>query len=330
MYDLHGASFMRISNRVRPRTPLYSLRRNKMGRPIQKKYFGNKNLPDYANVSNKSGIGGESVATITVSNSGTLYSQGATVAIGGGTIITGGSAATISNSINSAGNVTVTKTGSGLGYTAAPSITVTPAATVNPTADATSGTYTLTNVSSVAGVYVGMRIDGAPGVQTSTYVTSVGTNTVTLTKTMTASTTTNSYQFSDVGASFASSVALAATITTQNAIAFTSFLLTKDGGASAVANGDIVKQESSRRYLVDNSQGIGQCKLVATDALTAGTMKIIATDGAGSTYFVTKLTAHKATLVNRTSTSTAKSITGAAVGWTLGSATGTVVTIANA
>ena len=299
-----------------------------MGRPIQKKYFGNKNLPDYANVSNKSGIGGESVTTITVSNSGTAYSQGATVAIGGGTIITGGSAATISKSINSAGNVTVTKTGSGLGYTAAPSITVTPAATVNPTADATSGTYTLTNVSSVAGVYVGMRIDGAPGVQTSTYVTSVGTNTVTLTKTMTASTTTNSYQFSDVGTSFASSIALASV--KPNAIAFTSFLLAKDGGASAVANGDIIKQESSRRYLVDNSQGIGQCKLVATDALTAGTMKIIATDGAGSTYFVTKLTAHKATLVNRTSTSTAKSITGAAVGWTLGSATGTVVTIANA
>lgn len=303
-----------------------------MGRPIQKKYFGNKNLPDYANVSNKSGIGGESVTTITVSNSGTAYSQGAIVAIGGGTIITGGSAATISSSINSAGNVTVTKTGSGLGYTAAPSITVTPAAT---TTTSVTGNYTATTMTatSVTGIYLGMVIAGGSTgnngkVQTITGPVA-GVYTIT-SNVKNNGTFTNVVTFTDTGASFASSVALAATITTQNAIAFTSFLLTKDGGSSAVANGDIIKQESSRRYLVDNSQGIGQCKLVATDALTAGTMKIIATDGAGATYFVEKLTAHKATVVNRTNTSTAKSITGAAVGWTLGSATGTVVTIANA
>jgi hypothetical protein len=303
-----------------------------MGRPIQKKYFGNKNLPDYANVSNKSGIGGEGVNTFTVSNSGTNYSQGTTVAVTGGTLVTGGSAATISASINSAGNIAVTKVTSGVGYTAAPALTVTPAAT---TTTSVTGNYTATTMTatSVTGIYLGMVISGGATGSAGTVQTITGPTAGVYTITSSVKnngTFTNTVTFTDTGASFASSVALFASATTQNAIAFTSFLLTKDGGSSAVANGDIIKQESSRRYLVDNSQGIGQCKLVATDALTAGTMKIIATDGTGATYFVKKLTAHKATVVNRTNTSTAKAITGAAVGWTLGSATGTVVTIANA
>ena len=119
-------------------------------------------------------------------------------------------------------------------------------------------------------------------------------------------------------------VSLFATATTQNAIAFTSFLTT---GSNAVTSGDIIKQESTRRYLVQNSEGTGQCALVASDTLAAGQMSIIATDYSGATYFVTKLTAHKAYLTNRTSTSTA--LVSAVGGWTLGAATGTIVTIAS-
>ena len=119
-------------------------------------------------------------------------------------------------------------------------------------------------------------------------------------------------------------VSLFATATTQNAISFTSYLTT---GSNAVTGGDIIKQESTRRYLVQNSEGVGQCSLVASDTLAAGQMRIIATDHSGATYFVTKLTAHKAYLTNRTSTSTA--LVSAVGGWTLGSATGTVVTIAS-
>ena len=105
----------------------------------------------------------------------------------------------------------------------------------------------------------------------------------------------------------------------QNALAFTSYLTT---GSNAVTGGDILKQEASRRYLVQNSEGRGQVKLVASDTLAAGQMSLIATDGSGATFYVTKLTARKATLVNRTSTSTAV-VTGATAGWTLGAATGT-------
>jgi hypothetical protein len=294
-----------------------------MGRPIKEKYFGNKNRPysNYARGGN-TGVGGEGVATITVSNSGTLYSQGTTLSIGAPNVA-GGIQATISSSINSAGNITVAVVNSGTGYTSAPTLTVTKATTVNTVGTATNASYTLTNLTSVDGIYVGMRADASWGMQASNYVSSVGTNSVTLTKTMSLTTASLAVAFSDQGSGFAKTVALYANTTTQDAIAITSYLTT---GSSAVSGGDIIKQESSRRYLVRNSQGIGQVRIGAgtgtNHVLSPGQAHIIATDGGGATYYVTKLTAHKATLINRTSTSTAL-ITDLVAGWTLGVATGT-------
>lgn len=115
--------------------------------------------------------------------------------------------------------------------------------------------------------------------------------------------------------------------TSSNAISFTSFLTT---GNNAISAGDIIKQESSKRYLVQNSEGRGIVNLVAKATLSAGEMSIVATDFGGATYYVTKLTAHKARVVNRTNTSTALVTSGTATKWTLGAATGTVVTLANA
>ena len=294
-----------------------------MGRPIKEKYFGNKNRPysNYARGGN-TGVGGEGVATITVSNSGTLYSQGTTLSIGAPNVA-GGIQATISSSINSAGNITVAVVNSGTGYTSAPTLTVTKATTVNTVGTATNASYTLTNLTSVDGIYVGMRADASWGMQASNYVSSVGTNSVTLTKTMSLTTASLAVAFSDQGSGFAKTVALYANTTTQDAIAITSYLTT---GSSAVSGGDIIKQESSRRYLVRNSQGIGQVRIGAgtgtNHVLSPGQAHIIATDGGGATYYVTKLTAHKATLINRTSTSTAL-ITDLVAGWTLDVATGT-------
>lgn len=111
----------------------------------------------------------------------------------------------------------------------------------------------------------------------------------------------------------------------QNAIAFTSYIST---GSQARSNGDIIKQEASRRYLVKNVDGIGQCKLITTSTLTAGTMNIIATDFNGSTYYVNKLTAHKAHLVRKTTAGAGWILANnVSTGWTLNGATGTVVTI---
>lgn len=99
------------------------------------------------------------------------------------------------------------------------------------------------------------------------------------------------------------------------------------GAGSEVTTGDIVKQVSTRRYKVTTGDGTGICTLVASADLAANEMSIIATDSDSGTYYVTKLTAHKATLTRGTGTQFA---TDEAVAWTFGSATaGSTVSIAN-
>jgi hypothetical protein len=311
-----------------------------MGRPIKSKFFGNRNRGgDNENTGGTgqgqtSGVGGESVRLVTFSNSGTLYSQGTTVSFGQPNIA-GGIRATGTPVIDANGllrDVTITEAGTG--YTSAPTLTVTTATRVTTLGTATNNSYTLTNVVSTAGIYIGMRVDGNWAMQNSTYVTAISsTGTVSLSKTLTASTASVSLTFTDAGSSQANSVTLFANTTTQDSLAITSYLTT---GSSAVSGGDIIKQESSRRYLVRNSQGIGQVALSAgtgtTHTLAPGFMHLVATDNGGATYYVMKLTAHKATLVNRTSTSTAVfgahtfsiggvSYTGGVASWTLGSIT---------
>lgn len=237
-----------------------------MGRPINKKFFGNTNSPyDNEQTGGKTGVGGEGVATFAIDTTGTLYTTS--------TILTGTfSAPQIKGGVRATGTVTTDGTGqtvsanltnAGSGYTGAPSFTLSASTT------GTSATFTITLSSN-----------------------------------------------------------------RQNALAFTSYLTT---GSSAVTGGDIMKQEASRRYLVQNSQGQGQVKLVTNETLAAGEMKLIATDSAGATYFVKKLTGRKAVLVGRTGTGT-EAVTmvtdydGIRTGvarWTLGAATGTVVTIAS-
>jgi hypothetical protein len=297
-----------------------------MGRPINKKFFANTNSPyDNAQTGGTSGVGGETVNAIVVSNSGTNYSAGSVVTIGAPNIA-GGVQATISYSRNSAGNLTVSLVNGGSGYTSAPSVAVTKAATVAKAASTGTSGATIIYVTNTNGIEVGMAVSGV-NVGTGSVVTTVGTGLVNVSATNSAAINAT-VTFTDAGASFAAT-APTTTSTFQNGIAFTSFLLAKDNGANAVTGGDILKQESSRRYLVKNSEGVGQVKLIASDSVTAGTMKIIATDGSGATFFVTKLTARKATLVNRTSTSTAV-VTGATAGWTLGVSTGSnQVTIAS-
>jgi len=101
------------------------------------------------------------------------------------------------------------------------------------------------------------------------------------------------------GATF--SVSLAGGISNTGKIATSAFLPLPKGTAANVST--ILKQESSHRYLVQNSDGDGQCKLVAvsTASLAAGQMNIVALDSAGNSYYVTKLTSRKAQVTPFTS-----------------------------
>jgi hypothetical protein len=139
--------------------------------------------------------------------------------------------------------------------------------------------------------------------------------------------TTGSLAITYTPSSAGTAATFVATTTTnrQDAIQIISYIGT---GSSAISGGDIIKQESSQRYLVRNAQGVGVCKL-STGTLVAGQMHIIASDWTGATYWVTKLTARKARLVNRTSTSTAIYSMNKMAPWTVGTTTGTVVTLSN-
>jgi hypothetical protein len=293
-----------------------------MARPIKKKYFGNTIRP-YQNQASggNTGVGGEGVASVTFSNSGTLYSQGTTVSFGAPNVA-GGIRATGTPVIDTAGLLRgVTFTERGTGYTSAPTLTVTTSTGVASASTGTSG-QSIIYPASTTGLYVGMKVIGANISASSTFITSVVGTAVNLTW-PNAGTVGSSINFVDAGSAQANTVALYATTTSQDAIAITSYLTT---GSSAVSGGDIIKQESSRRYLVRNSQGVGQVRIGAGTGdghvLVAGQAHITATDGGGATYYVTKLTAHKATLINRTNTSTAL-VANLVAGWTLGVATGT-------
>lgn len=121
-----------------------------------------------------------------------------------------------------------------------------------------------------------------------------------------------------------------ATLTTSvlDVMACTAYIPTSDGGSSAVT-GDIQEQVSSKKYRVVTAQGTGPCKLVTTSTLSAGEMFIGATDSNGSTYYVKKLTARKAVLVQRVVNGSFLFDTNEAAGWTLDSASTGVVVIDN-
>ena len=65
--------------------------------------------------------------------------------------------------------------------------------------------------------------------------------------------------------------------------------------------GDIIRQVRTRGYKVRTSAGgVRVCNLVANDTPTVGKAYIIATDSDSNTYYVTKLTAHRVTLIRKT------------------------------
>ena len=107
---------------------------------------------------------------------------------------------------------------------------------------------------------------------------------------------------------------------------------------SELTTGDIIKQVNGRSYRVatTDSSTATVCKLVTTEAKDANQMSIKATDSAGNTYFVAKLTARKAVLVpaanvhGGTSNTGTQFVSGTAAKWTFGSAVvDTTVTIEN-
>jgi hypothetical protein len=91
-------------------------------------------------------------------------------------------------------------------------------------------------------------------------------------------------------------------------------------GTSAVA-GDIIRQTGNGKYIVRTAQGVGRVKLVAgTPAV--GEATIIATDSAGGTYYVTKISDRRCNIV---ANSGSQFPTNTTVSWTFNDTSGTKV-----
>lgn len=93
--------------------------------------------------------------------------------------------------------------------------------------------------------------------------------------------------------------------------------------------GDIIRQVSTRRYKVKLAAGgVGIVELESGDSTpNFGKAMIVATSVTGDTYYVTKLTGHKATLATKTGSGM---LNGKAVQWTFGAPSGSIVQIENA
>ena len=272
-----------------------------MGRPIKKRFFGNTNVGS-ASTRADDGIGGEGVATVAITNSGTLYSAGS-VPLFTAPQVVGGLRPTSTFSRNSAGSLDITITDQGSGYTTVPTLSVTTATAVSTAATGTIS-QSVIYVTTATGIYVGMKANGTGINAGATYVTSVVGNTVNLSAANAGAVTVAAYiSFQDVGTGFVAG-AITTSTSQQNAIAFTSWVPTAsngtvNSGGSAITGGDIVKQAGSKRYYVKTTQGYGVCTLT-TGTVTRGKIEMTATDWNGNIYSVARLQQRKLTVWRKT------------------------------
>ena len=201
--------------------------------------------------------------------------------------------------------------------------------TLTPTLTATTTSTNLVTLSSVDEIVPGMKFTvgtttGGISTGTTYYVATVsvansqitisdtyahaiaGTNIVSLTTagpvTVTTSITNNLSILFSAGTG-AATLSLTSAVTTGYPAAgagrYSAILATAwvAGDSAATNDADVIKQSATRRFKVETTAASsGVCTLV-TAAPTSGQMTIQATDSAGGTYYVSKITARKVTLV---------------------------------
>jgi hypothetical protein len=308
-----------------------------MGRPLNKKFFGNRNIGSIS-TSTDNGIGGQGVASVTlnavgsyttrptitfavptlpdgVRATGTITSEVVSATTSNGTTGTGyvvgdlvtfdgidgvtGYVATVGSGVGEIQSITFTQAGTSRG-----TFTTLPAALTDVEVIGGEGTLGTVNIALRAkAVVITEAGSGYASAPTPTFTQSVSATSVNMTV--------------DSGAPSSAT-------NQENAISGQAFIT---GGSAKVY--DIIKQEASKRYLVKTADGRAQCKLVTTAPLAAGQMHIIATDANGSTYYVRKLTARRAVLVQKEESGSFAFENNSAAGWTLGSASEGVVSIAS-
>ena len=93
-----------------------------MGRPLNKKYFGNRNIGTAATTDN--GIGGKGIASVTIGGSWSGFTQATSTVTFSAPELPGGVTATGTVTITAGAPTLVTMTNKGSGYTALPTVTI--------------------------------------------------------------------------------------------------------------------------------------------------------------------------------------------------------------
>jgi hypothetical protein len=294
-----------------------------MGRPLNKKYFGNRNIGS-TSVTTDNGIGGQGVASVTIAGTNNNYiavptATFAAPTLPGGVTATAGAITMVVKSVsidNGGGSyldeeVVTLGSGSAAGGTGTVDGTYTTRASFR--IKSIDGGGAATTIELVAGgsytvlAYNGATAASNPGSTVTQMFTTGGTGNnlrVTITWgvlavainekgsgyvsapsiTMTGNATKVAVLSTDTGN-------VGSTTNQENAILMTAFLT----GGSALSV-DIKKQVSGRRYKVTDGTLTGTVKLTGSLADAAGECSVAVLDSAGGEYFATKITAHKATL----------------------------------
>jgi hypothetical protein len=307
-----------------------------MGRPLNKKYFGNRNVGTTG--TGDDGIGGSRVASVTLGTLGS-YTTRPTVTFSapdlagpGGVTATG----TVTSEVLSVTTVGGTQTG----YTVGQLVTVdgTDAVLRVATIGGTGGDDALTF--DFTGGSRGNFTTLPTGAQATTSNGAGAGLTVVLAfraKAVVITEPGSGYSdATDAAPTFTESVTGTTVLeadsgvqgelgNNENAIKCFAFVT---GGSRKI--GDIIKQVSTDRYKVETADGEMICQLV-TDGVanTAGEMDITVVDVSGKTYYVSKITAHRATLVQYGAAGHVFS-TGESAPWTFDAAATGTVQIANA
>ena len=308
-----------------------------MGRPLNKKYFGSLAA---------SGIGGEGVASVTITAAGN-YDALATVSFSapdlpGGVGATGDVVMELrSVAINNAsgfytaGDTLVIGGGGVVGDTTAGTYTA-QAEIVVDTVDG-GGAITAFTVLSVRGAYTALPEKVAGGSNTTNLSLDGGTGNnarVDVTwqvKDVIITDAGSGYiNAADAVPTFSAGTDTAtgdAVLTSTTESAITPYAVTVDGGT--VLPADIIKQTGDNNYIMETTEGVALCTLGTTDTPVFGGAYLLATDANGSTYYVTKLTAHLAVLVRKAMVGSYVYQTGDNAPWGLEAADNLVVQINN-
>jgi len=321
-----------------------------MGRPLNKKYFGNRNTGS-ASTTADNGIGGEGIANVTFSNAGTFAGNSNVAPITAPALPAPSLPSGVQATWTIAYEVEGVSTGAGktnlavgdtFEYTELPGMIakVTDISGANAVFSVTTTGASRGDALTLAQIpqdTIGINLTKIAGTGTAiTFLVDVTfhVRSVTITEKGSGYVGTETFTFTKPGTTSGAVPVGTIVLTTdtgavgsstnqENAIRMTAFLT--GGSATDV---DILKQVSTNRYKVTDGTrtGIVQLQNSLANAAGEGSVRLVDTDG--GTYFATKITSRKVVITRGTGVQAAFT-TGASVKWNMTAATADSLLIDN-